>query len=123
MLNFLVPILKNPLSRLIVSKTIEKVSHHLEKEKIIRAKEIEASKTVDVANIKASSSSFRDELLTIIISGILICTFLPITQPHMIKGFEIMRTAPTEFWWAVLICFSGSFGLSTLRNIKNGKKK
>jgi hypothetical protein len=123
MLNFLVPILKNPLSRLIVSKTIEKVSHHLEKEKIIRAREIEASKTVDVANIKASSSSFRDELLTIIISGILICTFLPITQPHMIKGFEIMRTAPTEFWWAVLICFSGSFGLSTLRNIKNGKKK
>ncbi len=123
MLNFLVPILKNPLSRLIISKTIEKVSHHLEKEKIIRAKEIEASKTVDVANIKASSSSFRDELLTIIISGILICTFLPITQPHMIKGFEIMRTAPTEFWWAVLICFSGSFGLSTLRNIKNGKKK
>ncbi len=123
MLNFLVPILKNPLSRLIISKTIEKVSHHLEREKIIRAKEIEASKTVDVANIKASSSSFRDELLTIIISGILICTFLPITQPHMIKGFEIMRTAPTEFWWAVLICFSGSFGLSTLRNIKNGKKK
>ena len=123
MLNFLVPILKNPLSRLIISKTIEKVSHHLEKEKIIRAKEIEASKTVDVANIKASSSSFRDELLTIIISGILICTFLPITQPHMIKGFEIMRTTPTEFWWAVLICFSGSFGLSTLRNIKNGKKK
>ncbi len=123
MLNFLVPILKNPLSRLIISKTIEKVSHHLEKEKIIRAREIEASKTVDVANIKASSSSFRDELLTIIISGILICTFLPITQPHMIKGFEIMRTAPTEFWWAVLICFSGSFGLSTLRNIKNGKKK
>ena len=123
MLNFLVPILKNPLSRLIVSKTIEKVSHHLEKEKIIRAREIEASKTVDVANIKASSSSFRDELLTIIISGILICTFLPITQPHMIKGFEILKTAPTEFWWAVLICFSGSFGLSTLRNIKNGKKK
>ncbi len=99
------------------------IQHKLEKDKIIRVREIEASKTVDVANIKASSNSFRDELLTIIISGILICTFLPITQPHMIKGFEILKTAPTEFWWAVLICFSGSFGLSTLRNIKNGKKK
>ena len=123
MLNFLLPILKNPLTRIIASKTIGAIQHKLEKDKIIRVREIEASKTVDVANIKASSSSFRDELLTIIISGILICTFLPITQPHMIKGFEIMRTAPTEFWWAVLICFSGSFGLSTLRNIKNGKKK
>ena len=123
MLNFLLPIIKNPLTRIVATKTIGAIQHHLEKEKIIRAKEIEASKTVDVANIKASSSSFRDELLTIIISGILICTFLPITQPHMIKGFEIMRTAPTEFWWAVLICFSGSFGLSTLRNYRNGKKK
>ena len=123
MLNFLLPILKNPLTRIIASKTIGAIQHKLEKDKIIRVREIEASKTVDVANIKASSNSFRDELLTIIISGILICTFLPITQPHMIKGFEIMRTAPTEFWWAVLICFSGSFGLSTLRNIKNGKKK
>jgi|TARA_R100001530_G_scaffold15494_1_gene13827 hypothetical protein len=123
MLNFLLPILKNPLTRIIASKTIGAIQHKLEKDKIIRVREIEASKTVDVANIKASSNSFRDELLTIIISGILICTFLPITQPHMIKGFEILKTAPTEFWWAVLICFSGSFGLSTLRNIKNGKKK
>jgi len=123
MLNFLLPILKNPLTRIIASKTIGAIQHKLEKDKIIRVREIEASKTVDVANIKASSNSFRDELLTIIISGILICTFLPITQPHMIKGFEILKTAPTEFWWAVLICFSGSFGLSTLRNIKNSKKK
>jgi hypothetical protein len=123
MLNFLLPILKNPLTRIIASKTMGAIQHKLEKDKIIRVREIEASKTVDVANIKASSNSWRDELLTILISGILLCCFLPQTQSHMITGFEIMRTAPTEFWWAVLICFSGSFGLSTLRNIKNGKKK
>jgi|TARA_Y100000296_G_scaffold48766_1_gene55874 hypothetical protein len=118
MLNFLLPILKNPLTRIVASKTIGAIQHKLEKDKIIRVREIEASKTVDVANIKASSNSWRDELLTILISGILLCCFLPQTQPAMIKGFEIMKTAPTEFWWAVLICFSGSFGLSTLRNIK-----
>jgi hypothetical protein len=39
----------------------------------------------------------------------------------MTKGFEILKSAPTEFWWAVLIVFSGSFGMSTLKNIK-GKK-
>ena len=98
MLNFLMPLLKNPLARLLVSKTIEKVSHHLEKEKIIRVREIEAAKPVSVENIKASSSSFRDELLTIIISAILICCFLPYTQPSMIRGFEIMQQATTEFW-------------------------
>jgi hypothetical protein len=123
MLNFLLPLLKNPLTRIIASKTIGAIQHKLEKDKIIRVREIEASKTVDVANIKASSNSFRDELLTIIISGILICTFLPITQPHMIKGFEILKTAPTEFWWAVLIVFSGSFGINSINKFRNGKKK
>ena len=123
MLNFLLPLLKNPLSRLIISKTIDKVSHHLEKEKIIRVREIEAAKTVSVENIKASSSSFRDELLTIIISAILICCFLPYTQPSMIRGFEIMQQAPTEFWWAVLIVFSGSFGIHSINKFRNGKKK
>ena len=123
MLNFLVPILKNPLTRLIGQKIIGGIQNKIEKDKIIKAREIEAAKTVDVANIKASSSSFRDELLTIIISGILICTFLPITQPHMIKGFEIMQQAPKEFWWAVLIVFSGSFGINSINKFRNGKKK
>ena len=123
MLNFLLPLLKNPLSRLIISKTIDKVSHHLEREKIIRVREIEAAKSVSIENIKASSSSFRDELLTIIISAILICCFLPYTQPSMIRGFEIMQQAPTEFWWAVLIVFSGSFGINSINKFRNGKKK
>ena len=123
MLNFLLPLLKNPLTRIVANKTIGAIQHHLEKEKIIRVREFEAAKTVSVENIRASSSSFRDELLTIIISGILICTFLPITQPHMMKGFEIMRTAPTEFWWAVLIVFSGSFGINSINKFRNGKKK
>ena len=123
MFNFLMPLLKNPLARLLVSKTIEKVSHHLEKEKIIRIREIEAAKSVSISNIKASSNSFRDELLTIIISAILICCFLPYTQPSMIRGFEIMQQAPTEFWWAVLIVFSGSFGINSINKFRNGKKK
>ena len=41
----------------------------------------------------------------------------------MIKGFEIMQQAPTEFWWAVLIVFSGSFGINSINKFRNGKKK
>ena len=118
MLNFLVPILKNPLTRIVANKTIGAIQHKLEKDKIIKAKEIEAAKTVSVEQIRQQQHSIKDEILTILISGILICTFLPMTQPSMIKGFEILKSAPTEFWWAVLIVFSGSFGMSTLRNIK-----
>jgi hypothetical protein len=39
----------------------------------------------------------------------------------MEKGFEILKSAPQEFWWAVLIVYSGSFGLSTVNKIR-GKK-
>ena len=118
MLNFLLPILKNPLTRIVANKTIGAIQHKLEKDKIIKAKEIEAVKTVSVEQIRQQQHPIKDEILTILISGILICTFLPMTQPSMIRGFEILRSAPTEFWWAVLIVFSGSFGMSTLRNIK-----
>ena len=118
MLNFLLPILKNPITRIVANKTIGAIQHKLEKDKIIKAKEIEALKTVSVEQIRQQQHSIKDEILTILISGILICTFLPMTHPSMIKGFEILKSAPTEFWWAVLIVFSGSFGMSTLRNIK-----
>ena len=48
MLNFILPILKNPLTRMIGSKVIDGINHKMEKDKIIRAKEIEAVKTVSV---------------------------------------------------------------------------
>ena len=118
MLNFLVPILKNPLTRIVANKTIGAIQHKLEKDKIIKAKEIEAVKTVSVEQIRQQQHSIKDEILTLLISGIFIFTFLPFSQPYMTKGFEILKSAPTEFWWAVLIVFSGSFGMSTLKNIK-----
>ena len=118
MLNFILPILKNPLTRIIGQKVIGGIQHKIEKDKIIKAKEIEAAQNISIAQINQQEHSIKDEILTILISGILICTFLPITQPSMIRGFEILKLAPTEFWWAVLIVFSGSFGMSTLRNIK-----
>ena len=118
MLNFLLPVLKNPLTRIIGQKVIGGIQHKMEKDKIIKAKEIEAAKTVSVEQIRQQEHSVKDEILTLLISGIFVFTFLPFSQPYMTKGFEILKSAPTEFWWAVLIVFSGSFGMSTLKNIK-----
>ena len=114
-------LLSNPLTKIIANKTIGAITHKLEKDKIIKAKEIEAIKTVSVEQVRQQEHSIKDEVLTLLISAIFIFTFLPFSQPYMTKGFEILKSAPTEFWWAVLIVFSGSFGMSTLKNIK-GKK-
>jgi hypothetical protein len=39
----------------------------------------------------------------------------------MEKGFEILKNAPVEFWYAVLIVYSGSFGISTMNKLKKKK--
>ena len=121
MLNFILPILKNPLTRIIADKTVGAIQHNMEKKKIIRAKEIEAEKTVSVEQIKQQEHSIKDEILTIKISLIFLFLFLPFSQPYMEKGFEILKNAPQEFWWAILIVYSGSFGMSTLNKVR-GKK-
>ena len=123
MLNFILPLLKNPLTRIIGQKVIGGIQHKIEKDKIIKAKEIEAAKTVSVEQIRQQEHSIKDELLTILICLIFIFTFIPYTQPTMVKGFEILKSAPTEFWWAVLIVFSGSFGINSINKFRNGKKK
>ena len=44
-------LLGNPVAKLITEKTVGAITHKLEKDKIIKAKEIEAAKEVDVAKI------------------------------------------------------------------------
>jgi hypothetical protein len=121
MLNFLLPLMKNPLTRIIADKTVSAINHSIEKKKVIRAKEIEAEANVSIEQIRSSKSSIKDEVLTIKITLIFLAIFWPKIQPWMEKGFEILRSAPQEFWWAVLIVYSGSFGLSTVNKIR-GKK-
>lgn len=121
MLNFLLPLMKNPLAKLVVDRSINAINHSIEKKKIIRAKEIEAEQNVSLEQIKSSNSSIKDEVLTIKITLIFIALFIPYTQPWMEKGFEILKNAPQEFWWAVLIVYSGSFGLSTVSKIREKK--
>ena len=121
MLNFVLPLLKNPVAKILVDKTVGAIQHKREKDKIVRAKEIEAEKSVSVEQIRSAKGSIKDEVLTIKITLIFLALFIPHTQPWMEKGFEILKSAPQEFWWAVLIVYSGSFGLSTVNKIR-GKK-
>ena len=58
MLNFILPILKNPLTRMISQKVIGGIQHKMEKDKIIKAREIEAIKTVNVEQVRASTSKY-----------------------------------------------------------------
>ena len=126
LLGLITTLFKNPITNVIIDKTIGAVTHELEKKKIIRGMEIEAAKQIDVAKIdlmaeqvRASGGSWKDEWLTMVFTGILIAHFTPWTQPHMIVGWELLSQAPDMFWYIVLAIVSGSFGLNAMGKWKD----
>ena len=112
MLNFILPILKNPLTKIVAEKTVGAIQHKLEKDKIIKAKEIEAAQNVSVEQIRQQENSFKDEWLVIFFTILMACHFLPWTQEAMQRGWEILELADPMFWYIILTIVGGSFGSS-----------
>lgn len=129
-------LLSNPITKLVADKVIGGAKHALEKKAMIREAEVEAIKQTDFAKIKkeeaiakaqqavmkeqvkASQKSWKDEYLTVVFTCILVAHFVPHTQVHMTRGWELLGNAPTEFWYIILTIVAGSFGVSTLTKWK-----
>ena len=118
-------LLNNPVAKLITEKTVGAISHKLEKDKIIKAKEIEAAAKVDVAKIgvqmeqvRQTANSWKDEWLVLFFSAVFLMHFLPWTQGYMITGWEILQSANDYFWIIILTIVGGSFGVTTLNKFK-----
>jgi|TARA_R100001460_G_C3552890_1_gene175289 hypothetical protein len=118
-------LLSNPITKIVAEKTVGAIQHKMEKEKIIKAKEIEAAKEIDVAKIgvqleqvKQQSNSWKDEWLVLFFSAIFLMHFLPWTQELMTRGWEIIGQANDYFWIILLTIVGGSFGVTTLNKFK-----
>ena len=48
---------------MVVNKATDHFKHKAEKQKVIRAAEIEAAKDVDITRIKSQDQSYKDEIL------------------------------------------------------------
>ena len=122
MLNFILPLLKNPLTRLIGQKVIGGIQNKIATDKIIKAREIEAAKTVNLEQIKASTTSWKDEYLVVIFGLVFVANFVPYLQDYMERGWSILSSADPLFWYAMLALISGSFGMNLTNKLKNKKK-
>ena len=123
-------------TKLVADKVIGAATHAMEKKKIIRQAEIEATANIDYAKIeaqkavhkaeqavlkqqvKSSEKSWKDEYLCVVFTILLICHFIEPLQPSMMKGWEMLGTAPKEFWYIIMTIVAGSFGVSTLSKWK-----
>jgi len=122
LLSVVAPLVKNPIVKMVADKTIGAVEHKMEKDKIIRAKEIEGATKIDIAHINAQNESYKDEIVVCVFLGLLICHFVPYMQPHMEKGWEILKSADPMFWIMISIVVSASMGVTGLNKIISKKK-
>ena len=113
----LLGLVKNPVVDLVISKTTGAIQHKMDKDKIIRAKEIEGATKIDVAHINAQKDSIKDEIVVCTFLGLLICHFVPYTQPHMEKGWAILQSADPMFWIMISIVVSASMGVTGINKI------
>ena len=128
--------LSNPITKLVADKVIGAATHAMEKKKIIRQAEIEATANIDYAKIeaqkavhkaeqavlkqqiKSGQSSLKDEWITLVFTILLICHFIEPLQPSMMRGWEMLGTAPDMFWVIMLTIVGGSFGVNTVNKWK-----
>ena len=122
MINFILPLLKNPLTKLVAEKTIGAVTHKLKKDQIIRQKELDHANNVDIQSLKSSDNSLKDEWLVIVFSLIFIAHFVPQLQDSMESGWQILEFASDYFWIIILTIVGGSFGSSGITKFLKKKK-
>ena len=118
-------LLKNPFVKIIANKTIGVITHKLEKDKIIKAKEIEAATKLDVAKVgvqleqvRQQQNSWKDEWLVVFFTVLMACHFIPATQDAMERGWQILELADPMFWYIILTIVGASFGVTTMNKLK-----
>lgn len=80
---------------------------------------LQAETDWDVAALKASEKSWKDEWLTLLLSAPFIGAFIPTVQDYVMKGFEYLDKTPVWYQWSFLGVVAASFGLRWWFNKKN----
>ena len=118
-------LLKNPFVKIIADKTIGAITHKLEKDKIIKAKEIEAATKLDVAKVgvqleqvKQQEHSWKDEWLCLFFTILMALHFWPPAQDAMDRGWDILQKADPMFFYIILTIVGASFGVTTMKKLK-----
>jgi len=121
-------LLKNPFVKIIADKTFGAITHKLEKDKIIKAKEIEAATKLDVAKVgvqleqvRQQENSLKDEWLCLFFTILMGLHFYPPAQDAMDRGWSILEKADPMFWYIILTIVGASFGVTTMNKLKKKK--
>jgi hypothetical protein len=119
----LLKLFNNPLVKMGINKVSSHFQHKAEKQKVIRAAEIEAAKDVDITRIKSQDQSYKDEILMVWLIGMLSTGWFPQTRENFREWVSIINELPDSVWYLVIIVFSASFGTRITKSVLDRKKK
>ena len=119
----LLKLFNNPLVKMGINKVSSHFQHKAEKQKVIRAAEIEAAKDVDITRIKSQDQSYKDEILMLWLIGMLTTGWFPGTRENFREWVSIINELPDSVWYLVIIVFSASFGTRITKSVLDRKKK
>ena len=86
-------LLKNPLTKIIAEKTFGAIQHKLQKDKIVREKELDTASQISIEQIKQQAHSWKDERLDVYYTIMMASHFMRCTQEGMRRGWSILQTA------------------------------
>ena len=72
----------------------------------------------EVEQARASATSWKDELWTLVFAGIVVACFVPVAQPYISDGFEYLSSVPAWFQWCVGVSVGASFGVKGWKEFK-----
>ena len=70
-----------------------------------------------------SSTSWKDEYLTLLVSIPLIMCFIPGLVPYVREGFAVLETMPTWYQYTFSVIVAASFGVRGAIGLMNKTKK
>ena len=100
----------NLLGKTLLENSIGALKHHLKKKEVQRNTEIECQKEIQIAKIKESGSSFKDEL---ILAWFLIIMSLPLIgeTERFLNWAKVLSAMPSEIFYNFGAIVAASFGI------------
>jgi hypothetical protein len=107
---------KQEAKKVLDEKTLELKLKSMDEQHEVDMSDMKATTDYDLAALNASSTSWKDEYLTILLSAPVIGSFVPGVQDYVVRGWGYLEKAPGWFQLSFIGVIAATFGLRWLFN-------
>lgn len=105
---------KAETAKAVIEKDRELTLKRMDQKHEVDMADMKATSDYDMAALNASSSSWKDEYLTILLSAPVIGSFVPGVQDYVVRGWDFLAKAPLWFQTSFIGVIAATFGLRWL---------